>query len=328
MINYPKRGLGEKTIDDIFEIAKRERISGYTVAQQAGQYPELAGKAKRIEPFVELIENFRQRADTQSADLLIANLIAEIKMLPALLEEDPIVGQTKVENVEAFVEGAADFARAHQDAHLAEYLSEISLFTDVERAKETDDKVTMMTIHAAKGLEYKTVYLVGLEEGLFPLQRTVTEKQELEEERRLFYVGATRAEKRLVLSTRASRHQFGQVESIPSRFIREIPQELLQVRDYRTGRNYDYSGVERQPSSARNGGGYKPQPAPAQSGVYYDVEEETGFRIGRIVAHPTFGRGKILSIDGYGENLRLEIMFTGLGVKKIMAKYAKLKLVG
>ncbi|MDZ4723922.1 MAG: UvrD-helicase domain-containing protein [candidate division Zixibacteria bacterium] len=325
VINYPKRGIGDKTVDDIAVLARKEGRSRYDIARQSAQYPELAGKYKRIEPFIEMIEKYRAQASSIPVDLLTQNLVTDISILTELLSEDPVLGQTKIENVEAFIEGTAEFARARSDGHLVEYLSEISLFTDLDQYREIDDKVTMMTIHSAKGLEYDTVYLVGLEEGLFPMQRSFDDPLQLEEERRLFYVGATRARHRLYLTSASVRHRFGEVESIPSRFIKEIPQNLLDRTDLRT-RTAVQAGL---PLSSN---GYNSRASSSErvvkTGVHYEYDENETMKIGRLVSHPTFGRGKIIKSDGFGDSLRLEIMFSGLGVKKIMARYAKLTLVG
>jgi DNA helicase-2/ATP-dependent DNA helicase PcrA len=229
-----------------------------------------------------------------------------------------------VENIEAFIEGTAEFAKVHPEAHLADYLAEISLYTDLDSYSEIEDKLTLMTVHAAKGLEFHTVFIVGLEEGLLPLGNALSDPAQLEEERRLFYVGATRACRRLILSSATSRFRFGQVESVPSRFLKEIPEELLTRRDLRTSRHYARERTSSQTSMFPTQVGDHQAP----EGVHYEYEDGEAMTAGRIVMHPTFGRGKIITAEGFGESLRLEIMFSGLGVKKIMAKYARLKVVG
>jgi len=182
----------------------------------------------------------------------------------------------------------------------------------------------LKTSHSAKGLEFDTVFLVGLEEGLFPLQKAMNDPRELEEERRLFYVGATRARKRLFLTTATMRFRFGEVQSIPSRFLKEVPEELVTKRDWRVRQHFDYSAGQTglfpsmQTAASSGNGGERT----------YDYDEDSPFKVGRIVVHPTFGRGKIVQKEGYGDSTRLEIMFTGTGLKKIMAKFAKLKVVG
>jgi DNA helicase-2/ATP-dependent DNA helicase PcrA len=323
VINYPKRGIGDKTLSQIAEIARREGKSYYEIALTHDQYPDLYGKSKRMMPFVELIEKYRAQQNDRSVDLLTQDLVGDINMIEELLAEDATVGQARVDNVEAFIEGTADYARANAHATLAEYLAEISLFTNLDEYKEIEDKLTLMSLHAAKGLEYDTVYLVGLEEGLFPLQRTTIDPVQLEEERRLFYVGATRAKRRLYLTSATSRFRFGEVESIPSRFIKEVPPELIETSDYRTRRAYAAETV--QPSFLTR---ERQRVAVEPGELQYEYDDEHGFKPGRLVMHPTFGRGKIIQVEGFGESTRLQIMFSGLGLKKIMAKYAKLKVVG
>jgi DNA helicase-2/ATP-dependent DNA helicase PcrA len=324
VINYPRRGIGEKTIADIATIAHRERLSSYDVAKAADSYPELAGRAARIRSFAELIEKYRGLKDSKPVDLLTQDLVDDLALIEDLRKEDAIIGQTKIENVESFIEGAAAFVRGNGEVLLENYLDTVSLFTDVDAYSEIEDKVALMTIHTAKGLEYMTVFLVGLEEGLFPLGRTIDQPMQLEEERRLFYVGATRAKRHVVLSSATTRYRFGEVMSVPSRFIKEIPEELIEPLDYRTGRYYDTAGAKAPTSFFGQAG----KAGPETTGVHYEYEADELMRAGRIVQHPTFGRGKIVQTEGYGESLRLDIMFSGVGLKKVMAKYAKLKIIG
>ena len=325
IVNYPKRGIGAKSISAIAELARRENKPYFQIAADAHDFAELSAVGKRLKPFVDLIEKHRRKFQEAPVDFLTQELVDDLNLISELLEEDKTVGQARVENIEAFIEGAAAFARANGASDgLAEYLATISLYTDLDEYKETEDKVTLMTLHAAKGLEYDTVYLVGLEEGLFPLQRAIDDPMELEEERRLFYVGATRTRKRLYLSTAASRFRFGQTTSIPSRFLKEIPPELVDVIDLR-----QRPPVHRPAAQSRSLFGTSSAGESTPAGVHYEWDNDNaGLRPGRIVQHPTFGRGKIIRAEGFGESLQLEIMFTGIGIKKIMAKYARLKVVG
>ncbi|MBD3403651.1 AAA family ATPase [candidate division GN15 bacterium] len=325
VINYPKRGIGQKTLQAIAQLAVQEGRPQYEIARNAGQYPALSGKAKRIAPFVKLIEKYRAQYEERPVDLLIQDLVTDLNLIEELLGEDAVVGQARVDNIEAFIEGAAEYAHSNGENSLPDYLADISLFTDLDTYREIEDKLTLMTLHGAKGLEFDTVYLVGLEEGLFPLQRTVMDPAELEEERRLFYVGATRARKKLYLSSATTRFRFGEVESVPSRFIKEIPNELVDLSDYRSRTVFRETTTTTVPSFLpRQTSRHRTEPGELQ----YEYEGEHGFEPGRIVMHPTFGRGRIMKCEGFGESTRLEIMFSGIGVKKIMAKYAKLKVVG
>ncbi|MFH1687648.1 MAG: UvrD-helicase domain-containing protein [bacterium] len=323
VVNYPKRGIGGKTLDNIMTGAREQSLSCFEVISRQAGGIELGPRAGRLQAFVELIEKYQAKSTEVPIDLLTQELVDDLGLIEELRAEDPIIGQTKVENVEAFIEGMAEFARGNGEATLVTYLAEISLFTDIDNYSGIEDKVTMMTIHAAKGLEFVAVYMVGLEEGLFPLERAIAEPMELEEERRLFYVGATRARRRLCLSSAASRFRFGEVASVPSRFIKEIPQEYLETINFRHTRSWHTEQPVRSHSAASQ---YGQQTEP--SGVHYEYEGHEGLTIGRLVHHPTFGRGKILAMEGYGEGLRLDIMFSGIGVKKIMAKFARLKLIG
>ncbi len=324
IINVPKRGIGNKTVSDLANIARRQSLSFYEIAQSISDYNELSHRFKKILSFVELIEKFKTNQETQPIDLLVGELIDDLKLFESYRDEDEIQGQTRIENVEAFIEGMAAYARKNSNATLAEYLAEISLFTDMDKDNNTDEKVSLMTIHSAKGLEYNVIYMLGLEEGLFPLGNAMHDPMGLEEERRLFYVGATRARERLYLSSATSRYRFGEVESMPSRFIKEISPDLIERKDLRTRRHYEYGSRPQQ--SLFNNQRLEPKPEP--KGVHYDYEEEEIMRVGRIVSHPTFGRGKIVNVEGFGESIRLEIMFSGIGIKKIMAKFAKLKIIG
>ena len=324
VVNYPRRGIGAKTLADIVALAREHHKGYFEIAAEADHYPELAGRTKRLAPFVALINKYVERSHTQPVDLLTQDLVTDLGLVNVLLEEDQATGRTRVENLEAFIEGTAEFARARADAHLQDYLAEISLYTDLDSYREIEDKLTLMTIHAAKGLEFDSVFLVGLEEGLLPLGNALSEPAQLEEERRLFYVGATRARRRLCLSAATSRHRFGEVESIPSRFLKEIPLDLLERVDHRSRRFGEPAPDQTSLFPSARAGHHRAQP----EGIHYEYEESEAMRPGRIVQHPTFGRGKINKVEGFGESLRLEIMFSGVGVKKIMAKYAKLKVIG
>jgi DNA helicase-2/ATP-dependent DNA helicase PcrA len=325
VVNYPKRGIGDKSVSDISQMAAQEQKSSYELVLNIDNHPALTPRAKKLKEFTAIIEKYRSQKDSRPVDLLVQDLVDEIKIIDEVLSEDMIIGQTKVENVEAFIEGAAEYARHNGEATLDNYLQEISLFTDLDNYSEIDDKVSMMSIHSAKGLEYDNVFLVGLEEGLFPLGQTISDPMELEEERRLFYVGSTRARKQLVLSSASIRYRFGEVASIPSRFIGEIPKEYLEELNFCTRRDaYGTSDHSVTPFFSHK----SHSNASNDKGIHYVYDENETFRSGRIVQHPTFGRGKILNTEGFGESLILEIMFTGRGVKKIMAKYAKLKVVG
>lgn len=327
VVNFPRRGIGEKTVQQVAQLAVRQGVSSFDIALVADQHPELRARQKPLKLFAKSIEKYREQLQTSPVDLLITKMVRDTGFIRELYrEDDEIVAQGREENVKAVIEGAATFMRRHPQAILPDYLAEISLYTDLDSYEETDEKVTLMTIHSAKGLEFHTVFLVGLEEGLLPIARAMEDEKELEEERRLFYVAATRAQRRLYLSSSTVRQRYGGARCRPSRFIEEIPEDAVETLDLRTGHYLESSSGSNRTASpffrgSRDG-------AAATGEVRYEFEPDEMFRKGRIVQHPTFGRGRIISTEGYGESLCLNVMFTGLGVKKVMVKYARLKVVG
>jgi DNA helicase-2/ATP-dependent DNA helicase PcrA len=322
IINYPRRGLGESSIGKLMQMAREGKISLYQACGLVENNSDFGPRPKKaIAQFAELIGKFIIRKDEVDISVLTQELVDQLKIVEALIEEDPILGDGRVENIEEFIAASREFASSNPEPTLANFLAEISLYTDLDAYKEIEDKITLMTLHAAKGLEFDAVYLVGLEEGLFPLGRAIEEPMELEEERRLFYVGATRARKYLNLSLARVRNRFGEMESIPSRFIKELPPALVEIMDRRS--HHRDESISLPPA-----GGIFRNKEIHESGPHYEYEEEEIMRTGRIVQHPTFGRGKIINVEGHGEELRLEIYFTGIGTKKLMAKFAKLKIVG
>ena len=322
IVNYPRRGIGQTSIDKLKRFAQKTHQTMYEACFRIEDCQELGLRPKKILcGFVELIESYRRKKNELDIDELVESLVDELQLLEYLLAEDPLVGISRAENVEELMAAVGEFAEEYPDSSLENFLAEITLYTDLDEYKEIEDKLTLMTLHSAKGLEFDSVYLVGLEDGLFPLARAIENPKELEEERRLFYVGATRARLNLHLSMARVRERFGQIETIPSRFLKELPPALVEPID--TG---DYSvATSSKIYEKRN---WKDNKTLDQKGIHYEYEEDEIMRVGRIVKHPTFGRGKITKVEGRGESLRLEVNFTGLGVKKIMAKYARLKIVG
>ncbi len=322
IINFPRRGIGEVSVAKLISFARLHNISLYESAKRVEEIEELGPRpTKLISSFAKLIEPFQEKKKTEDIAEITQELIDKLHLNEYLLDEDPLVGQGRVENIEEFIAAAREFATASPEPTLDNFLAEISLYTDLDSYQELDEKLTLMTLHSAKGLEFDSVYIVGLEEGLFPLARTIDKQMELEEERRLFYVGATRARKSLQLSLATIRNRFGQVESIPSRFLKELPPSLVKRSDLRSRHRVGF----RSETPAHT---FVGKEKTEDTGYRYEYEEEEIMREGRIVQHPTFGRGRVIKVEGAGETMRLEIHFQGIGSKKIMAKYARLKIVG
>ena len=330
IINYPKRGLGERTLDRLMDLARQLGKSVYDVCLEIETYEDIGARPKMLlKQFMTLLEIFREKKASMDIASLSQELVDQLHLIESLIEEDPLTGQNRVENIEEFIAAAKEFSSENPEPTLENFLQEISLYTDLDDYKEIEDKLTLMTLHSAKGLEYDSVYLVGLEDGLFPLRRAIENPDELEEEQRLFYVGATRAKKRLYLSMAETRERFGQYESYPSRFLKELPPALVEVADLRQDnildhlKNPAFDGKETQPMNS-----FRHSDKSSSKEIRYEYEEDEIMKVGRIVQHSSFGRGKIIKVEGVGESLRLDIYFTGLGLKKILAKYARLKIVG
>jgi DNA helicase-2/ATP-dependent DNA helicase PcrA len=322
IINYPRRGIGATSLERLRHYARRLGKSMYGAALEVEKCDDLGPRPKKlISGFTELMERFRDRKEKLDIADLTQQVVDDLKLLEELIAEDPQIGQGRAENVEEFVSATREFTAEYPEPTLDNFLAEISLYTDIDQYNEIDDKLTLMTLHSAKGLEFDSVYMVGLEEGLFPLARAMEKPEELEEERRLFYVGATRARKNLQISMATLRNRMGEFESIPSRFLKELPPALIETTDVRSHHRDEY-GTVRSVGSMLSGD--KDQ----EGGIHYEYEGSEMMRVNRIVEHPTFGRGKIVKVEGHGESLRLEVYFSGIGTKRIMAKYAKLKVVG
>jgi len=323
IVNYPKRGIGDTSIARLRDFAAVKNIS---ILEACGRLEECETLGSRpitlLSKFIDLLQPFIEQKDSVDIGTLIQQLVDRLGLPELMIEEDPVMGKSRVENIDEFIAAAVEFVSSSTEPTLVNFLAEISLYTDLDKYNEIDDKLSLMTLHSAKGLEFNAIFMVGLEDGLFPLGRAIEDPLELEEERRLFYVGATRAKRNLFLSMAYNRGRYGEMGAIPSRFIKELPPGLVETHDnrhYQTAQSYNSYQSSPKPKQSKT---------PVQTGVYYEYEEEEILRPGCIVQHPTFGRGKVTAVEGAGESLRLSIFFTGVGPKKIMAKFARLKVIG
>lgn len=355
-IKYPKRGFGDTSLKKLRDYAAERSTSLYQAAQSPEFLAELGPRPTNIlTEFITKIESFRDRAGLGSVtsaesaeanahalsiDLLTQELVDEFGFEKEITREaeSEVKAQARLDNLDEFISSTVEFAAKQEDASLPTFLEEVALYTSFDNYKEADQKLTMMTIHAAKGLEFTAVYLVGLEEGLFPLAKALDDPHEMEEERRLFYVAVTRARRHLTLSSAQERFRYGSFESAQSRFIAEAPEESINKTDLRS---YIRTASGVGPSSSgrslwsdnQSSGLSASRPASASgagssSGLTYEYEEEEVMRPGRIVRHRVFGRGKVLSVVGRGEGMKIEVHFTGIGKKTLLAKFAKLEVVG
>jgi DNA helicase II / ATP-dependent DNA helicase PcrA len=319
VVNQPPRGIGEKTLDELRQLAQREDGSLYRAAVQAVQDGLLAGRARNaVAGFLELLVQLRDETDARPLPDQVERTIERSGLREHYANEKGERGQARLENLDELIGAARAFEQelppdAEQRAGgLTEFLAHAALEAGEGAADPHEDAVQMMTLHSAKGLEFPLVFLVGLEEGLFPNARSLEEPGRLEEERRLAYVGMTRAERELYLTYAESRRLYGRESyNMPSRFIRELPEAMVealrpQARSRPAGR---FAGH-------RNGSGLNPQQAAAT---------EAGLAIGSRVRHAKFGEGVITQYEGGGASARVQVHFANAGAKWLVLSFARLE---
>ncbi len=331
IINEPKRGIGDATMSSVQEISELLEVGVFEVLKNADQYAPLQRKAKGLMQFAEMMNGLIESAAVTPLDELLDELLQLTGYRKMLLAEG-LTGQTRLENIEELKSTIKRYEEESEEPTLGGFLEEVALYTDLDSYSENDDAVTLMTLHAAKGLEFPLVWIPGMEEGLFPSMRSLGEPEQLEEERRLAYVGITRAKEQLTLLTSKRRMLFGQtLYGRESRFLREIPEELLE----RTGRKppeqssaaraaearaAHRSAIDAQNAISRRVGVGSSDPIPVKN-ASFDLAP------GDRVMHRVFGEGTILTVTPMGGDHMVEIRFAK-GVKKIMAAFARLQKLG
>lgn len=326
IINEPKRGIGDATLSKASDIAVGLGISLYEVISHAEDYPAISRAASRLNVFVELIERCREKLETESLDSLFVYCLNESGYVDSLAS-DPATAADRVQNLRELAGNLKRFQEEDYSLTLTDFLEEVALMTDIDDLDQNADRAVMMTLHSAKGLEFDTVFIIGMEEGVFPGNNALYDPNEIEEERRLAYVGITRAKKALYLTKTRTRMLYGSTtHNRVSRFVEEIPHELIKE-----------TGVKTQPyfgsRSAGSGAGRtgvslstekKPQPI-RLSGASKASAAVASYSAGDSVRHPAFGPGLVLSVKPMGNDVLLEIAFDTVGTKKLMAKFAKLQ---
>lgn len=283
----------------------------------------MARASAKIKSFVELLVNLRTLAEYLDLTELIKEVIDQSGIVKELEQEDTVEARTRIENIREFQSVVLDFVRNSEEENpgLNDFLAHVSLIADVDNMDNGQDKVVLMTMHSAKGLEFPVVFLAGMEEGVFPSYRSIGEESEMEEERRLCYVGITRAKEKLFLTLAKSRTLFGNTTyNRQSRFIDEIPEDLLKyvgengcVFNSNTGKP-----VIRQVGADE----WKQRTASFIKAEELNIDELV---VGTRVIHKKFGTGTITAREQEGNDFKLEINFDGLGMKRLMASFAKLK---
>lgn len=350
IINEPKRGIGKTSLDKIQEISDKTGTSMYEIIKHAEEYDLNRVKAN-AEEFINLIEELRLKKQELSISELLKEVLNKSGYTRALELENTVEAETRMQNLEEFLTVAIEFEEESADNTLPEFLESITLSSDVDEMQDEDNTVTLMTLHSAKGLEFPVVFLVGMEEGIFPGYKSIGEPKELEEERRLFYVGITRAKQFLHLTCAKHRTIFGSTSyNAVSRFIKEIPDNLLDgvVNNDQEEKFNDMSyNWEYGKTSAGKVTTYKFDEAKneiKQKSTYQFRTAEsflsslsqkqansgvdiTKYKEGMKIYHKKFGEGIIQKIEAEGDDYKLDIQFDKSGHKRLMAKFANLEII-
>jgi DNA helicase-2/ATP-dependent DNA helicase PcrA len=352
VINYPTRGIGSKTQERVIRFANEEGLTLWQAIERVEDIDTLSTRAQNaVGTFRFLIAKYASKSEDAPADELARDLIQEAGLLSELRKEHTQENLVRWENVQELISAIAEYVgNASENANLSTFLQEVALLTDQDNEYDDQNRVTLMTMHASKGLEFPVVFVSGMEEGLFPLSRATEEREELEEERRLFYVGATRAEERLYLTYARSRYRYGERQSATrSRFLEEIDPDVVRTE---VGGELDqqkdrFSAGDGQTQSYDNMDPHYYRQSLSGQGKKKRVKRETksksssssGRRVvydegqGQIspgvrVEHRKFGEGKVLSMEGRGDKATAVVFFEDVGQKKLKLKYARLRRVG
>ena len=362
VINYPARGIGQTTVAKILATATQHEVSLWSIINNPEQYGLGVNKGTltKIGSFREMIESFIENVHKMPANQIGTMIVKQSGIIAEIYQDTTPENLSRQENVEELMNGMQDFCdmrmeEGNENISLTDYLSEVSLMSDVDSDKGDDEhKVTLMTIHSAKGLEFGTVFVVGLEEGLFPSDMVSGNPREMEEERRLFYVAITRAKTHCYLSYAQCRFRYGQMEfSSPSRFLKDIDSRYLdrQQSMFSSRRSYDddvqlpwqrrgslFGGGDKQEKARPFRPTMQPKPispirqgsrspSPQLSTLNSQSSAPNSLSVGTRILHNRFGRGEILRIEGTGDSTKATVQFENVGTKQLLLKFAKFEIL-
>jgi len=358
IINYPARGIGQTTLNKLTVVTGENEKTIYEILENIRDYlPQLginAPTVQKLQDFITMIKSFRvmlRNHDVYEVSMHVAKTAGLIKTLK---EDDTPEGISRLENVQELLNSIQGYVDEQKqldegDPSLRGFLENVALATDADNEEDDGNKVSLMTVHLAKGLEFPAVFIVGLEENLFPSMMNLNTRQELEEERRLFYVALTRAEKFAQLTYSVSRFRWGKiVDSEPSRFLEEIDDKYLEWKNLNAGFPVNNSGLNtdlfddnysqvphferKKPQVSKTSAPLKPKANFKPIGQAKIINQSNGKNVdltaGKIVMHDRFGRGKVISLEGEPENVKATILFDNAGEKKLLLNFAKLKVIG
>jgi len=336
IINFPARGIGLTTLNKISVEAKKNSVSDYNFIKNYSKSSSLLNNStkNKLLDFIVMIESIKTKLESHDVFDITKEVLKQSGLYNLYKNDESIEGINRIQNIEELLNGIKDFVENNDKSQVSvsTFLQDVALATDQDSESNDDNKVSLMTIHLAKGLEFPYVYIVGLEENLFPSAMNLNSRSELEEERRLFYVALTRAEKKINLSYVLSRYRWGKpVDSEKSRFIDEIKDEFLEnsiiqnsiSRNFSKNEEFNQVGVRYK----------KPEKKPPSNFVKIKSSNEKSnlfdskLVIGNIVIHERFGKGKVVSIEGSGGDRKAEIKFEKNGTKKLLLRFSKLRII-
>ena len=359
VINYPARGIGDTTIEKLTVAANHYKRSIFEVMENIDKIDLKlnSGTKQKIDDFVTMIKSFQVINEQQDAFVITEHVAKKTGLIQELKKDGTPEGIARIENIETLMGGIKDFIEGQREIDgargaLSEFMEDVALATDLDRDTGDDDRVALMTIHLAKGLEFPYVFVVGMEEDLFPSAMSLNTRSELEEERRLFYVALTRAEHQAYLTYAQSRYRWGKLtDAEPSRFIEEIKDEYLEyMNPIDTGYRYKptmdldiFGDIDKsklrlakpeagippkkygdEPVSSLNIRKLKPiGNSPSNTNLF-----DSKLTIGNVVIHERFGKGEVVSLEGAGADKKAEIKFEVGGIKKLLLRFAKLDIIG
>ncbi|MDA9849211.1 UvrD-helicase domain-containing protein [Flavobacteriaceae bacterium] len=344
VINFPTRGIGQTTINKLVVQANTLNVSLYSLCKNIDRADVniSSGIKLKVLNFINLIESFKISAKTKNAFDIANEVVNNTGIIKTYSALTSIEDQAKIQNIEEMLNGIKDFVEIQKEipestGSISEFLEDIALATDLDKDDQDTNKVALMTIHLAKGLEFPIVYIVGLEENLFPSAMNLNSRNDLEEERRLFYVALTRAEKEAYLSYALSRYRWGKLtDSEPSRFIDEINEDYLDILTSINENKFKplvCSKPNNEPSFnklrfkkviAKPKGNFKKLKENSNKSNLFD----SNLVVGNLVEHIRFGKGEVVNIEGRGADIKAEIKFENGGLKKLLLRFAKLKIIG
>jgi len=344
VINFPTRGIGQTTINKLVIQANTLNISLYSLCKELdrSEVNISSGIKLKVSNFINLIESFKISSKTKNAFDIANEVVNDTGIIKTYSALTSIEDQAKIQNIEEMLNGIKDFVEIQKEipestGSISEFLEDVALATDLDKDDQDTNKVALMTIHLAKGLEFPIVYIVGLEENLFPSAMNLNSRNDLEEERRLFYVALTRAEKEAYLSYALSRYRWGKLtDSEPSRFIDEINEEYLDIltsvneNKFRplvrstTNSEPSFNKLRFKKLTPKPKGNYKKLQENSSKSNLFDNK----LVVGNVVEHIRFGKGEVINIEGRGADVKAEIKFENGGLKKLLLRFAKLKIIG